>query len=261
MKRRWHNIFKSDNRALVLAMDHGMFMNVAQQGLKDPRKVVNKAVSGGIDAILTTFGTAQHCQKEIGNTGLILRVDGGTSQIHPSGNGMDEVVKTFNVEDAIRVGADGVMCMGFVGTEYEKTEHLAYFASECNKWGLVFAAEMIPGGFKYPDKTTLENIALANRIGAEYGADFVKSPFVGDATTFKEVIESCYKPILVLGGGKVRDDRGLLSMVKKAMQAGAKGAIIGRSIWRHEKVDKICAALAKIIHEDADIETALKELE
>lgn len=261
MKRRWNNIFKQDNRALVLAMDHGMFMNVAKQGLKDPREVIKEAVSGGIDAILTTFGTAQHCQKEMGNVGLILRVDGGTSQIHPSGNGMDDIVKTFSVEDAIRVGADGIMCMGFVGMEHEKIEHLAHFASECKKWGIIFATEMIPGGFKYPELTTLENVALANRIGAEYGADFVKSPFVGDAESFKEVVQSCYKPVLVLGGGQARDDRGLLTMVKEAMEAGTAGVVIGRSIWRHEKVTKICAALTKIIHEDADVETALKELE
>ena len=38
---------------------------------------------------------------------------------------------------------------------------------------------------------------------------FIKSIFVGDTESFRNVIENCYKPVLVLGGGKSRNDRDL----------------------------------------------------
>jgi len=260
MKRRWNNIFKTDNRSFVLAMDHAMLMDVSSWGLKNPSQVIKKSISGGVDAILTTFGVAEYFQKEIGNAGLILRIDGGTTQLYHKNKVMDKVRATFSVEDAIRVGADGVMCMGFPGLEEEEKmiQKLAHTASECNKWGIVFGAEMIPGGFINDEIKTLENVSFANRLGAEYGADFIKSIFVGDTESFRNVIENCYKPVLVLGGGKSRNDRDLLSMVKNAMEAGASGVTIGRNIWRHDSVEKICEAISVIIHHDASVEEAIK---
>ncbi len=260
MKRRWNNIFKEDNRAFVLAMDHAMLMEVSDCGLKNPAEVIRKSIKGGVDAILTTFGVAGNFQKEIGNAGLILRLDGGTGILHPGGKIMDDVTLTFSVEDAVKVGADGVMCMGFPGLQREDRmiENLSRLASDCKKWGLVFGAEMVPGGFINDDLKTLENISFANRLGAEYGADFIKSPFAGDAESFKEVIENCYKPVLVLGGGSSREDKELLTMVKNAMDAGAAGVTIGRNIWRHESIETLCLAISKIIHEDYSVESALK---
>ncbi len=260
MKRRWNNIFKEDNRSFILAMDHAMLMDVSRWGLKNPAEVIKKSIKGGVDAILTTFGVAENFQREIGNTGLILRVDGGTTQLHPDKFIMDRVTKTFSVEDAIRLGADGVMCMGFpgLGDEDNMIRNLSHTASECKKWGIVFGAEMIPGGFINDELKTLENISFANRLGAEYGADFVKSPFLGDAESFKKVIDNCYKPVLVLGGSDSREDKDLLTIVKNAMNAGACGVTIGRNIWRHESIEKLCLAIAKIIHEDVSVEEALK---
>lgn len=259
MKRRWHNIFKEDNRSFVLAMDHGMLMDVASQGLRDPAGVIRNAVHGGVDAILTTFGVAQHFQKEIGSAGLILRIDGGTTQMHPGNLVMDKITPTFSVEDAIRVGADGVMCMGFPGLEDEDemVRDLAFTASECKKWGIVFGAEMIPGGFINDDLKSLENFAFTSRLGAEYGADFIKTVFMGDSESFKIVVENCYKPVLVLGGGESRNDRELLTMVRAAVDAGAAGVVIGRAIWRHKSVEKICSAITRIIHEDAGVDEVL----
>ncbi len=262
MKRRWYNIFNDDGRSFVLAMDHAMLMHVAEAGLQDPRTVLEAAVAGGVDAVLTTFGVAEHYQKEIGSIGLILRIDGGTTCLHPSGNIMDQGTQTFTVEDAVRMGADGVMCMGFPGLENESAmaRMLAHNASECKKWGMVYGVEMMPGGFINDEIKTVENIMFADRLGAEYGADFVKSLPVSDPAEFRKVIHNCYKPILVLGGGGARTDRELLQMIRDAIDAGAKGVTIGRNIWKHQSVEKLCRAITMVIHEDASVEQALEIL-
>lgn len=259
MKRRWHNIFKNDRRAFVLALDHGNGLNVYPD-MNKPGEIIKNAVAGGIDGLLTTLGIAKQFQKEIDNVGLILRIDGGTSQLAVERAPMTNI---YSVEDAVRLGADGVLCMGFPGARFEDAslKGLAKNAAECEKWGIVLGAEMLPRGFEpSEDSRTPENVGLACRIGAELGADFIKTEFVGGREGFKKVVEGCYRPILALGGGKSKSDLEILQMVRDAMDAGASGVVMGRNIWRHQNVAGICSAIAKIIHENAEVETAMKEL-
>lgn len=260
MKRRWRNIFRGDDRSFILAMDHAIVMAV-QEVLTDPGEVIERAISGGADAILTSYGVSNHFQKELGNAGLILRVDGGTTAMHPSGYVFDNPTSTFTVEDAVRVGADGIMCMGFTGLDGEPANirTLAKLAAECERYGLVYGIEMVPGGFVDPEQQTLENIAFSCRLGAEYGADFIKSPYTGCKEDFKDhVVDKCYKPIVVLGGGSGKSDQDLLTMVKEAIDAGCQGVAIGRNIWHHPDIEGICRAISSIIHDDATVETAMQ---
>ena len=259
MKRRMHNIFRRDGKSFVLAMDHGNGLKVLPE-MNNPGEIIKKAVAGGIDALLTTYGIASTYRKEIGNIGLILRIDGGTSQISVNKASMEAI---YTPEDAIRLGADGVLCMGFPGASNEDItlKDLATAVAECSKWNLPIGAEMLPRGFEpAEDGRTPENIAFACRIGAELGADFIKTEYTGDKESFKTVIEGCYKPVLVLGGGKIKTEKDLLQMVKDAMEAGAKGVIMGRNIWRHPQPDKICSAINMIIHGSGEVEEALKQL-
>lgn len=259
MKRRWYNIFKNDGKAFVLAMDHGNGLKVLPD-MNHPGEIIKKAVNGGIDGLLTTFGIASTFQKEIGNIGLILRMDGGTSQIAVEKAPMSI---SYSVEDAVRLGADGVLCMGFPGAHFEDVtlKGLAKVAAECYKWGLVCGAEMLSRGFEpVEDARTVDNMSLACRIGAEIGADFIKSEFVGGIEGFKQIVDGCYKPILVLGGGKAKADRDILQMVRDSMDAGAQGVVMGRNIWRHSNVEGICAAVARIVHENAGVDEALELL-
>lgn len=263
MKRRMNNIFAKDGKTFILAMDHGVVMEVGKI-IGSPARVIEKAVAGGVDSILTSFGVAQQFSQEIGNIGLILRVDGGSTMLNPSGVIFNRPTRTFNIEDAARIGADGLMCMGWTGTEDEELtmQNLAYFAGGCLKYGIVFGAEMIPGGFGKEDKCTLENIAFSNRLGAEYGADFIKSPYRGDPVAFKsQVVDTCYKPIVVLGGGASKSDLDLLTLVRDAMDAGCKGVAIGRNIWKYPNVEKLCQAIAAIIHADITVEAGMEILQ
>lgn len=263
MKKRWYNIFKEDNKSFVLAMDHGSLMDVTGK-LKNPGEVIKKAKKGGIDAILTTYGIAKKYHDDMGNLGLILRIDGGTTCIHPDGYVADRIRSTFSAEDAVKLGADGVMSMGFTGLDDEDKmiQMLSKNASEADKLGLVYGIEMIPGGFKKESQRTLEKVAFTARFGAEYGADFVKTCYVegSSAEEYKLVVENCFRPVLVLGGGDLKADKELFTMIKNSMDAGAKGVVIGRNVWKRSNVENYCRAIAKIVHENISVDEALKEL-
>lgn len=260
MKRRMNNIFRRNGKSVVLAMDHGNGMNVLPD-LNNPGKIIEKAVAGGIDGILTTYGIATTYYKEIGNIGLILRADGGTTQLAKSDEQSMDIIN--QVETAISIGADSMLCMGFPGASNEAItlKGLARLINEASKWNLPIGAEMLPRGFEpAKDGRTPENLAFACRVGAELGADYIKTAYSGDVESFKKVIEGCYKPVLVLGGGDPKDERRLFQMVKDSMEAGAAGVIMGRNIWRYPNPDKISEAIVAIVHYDATVDEALEIL-
>ena len=51
------------------------------------------------------------------------------------------------------------------------------------------------------------------RIGAEAGADIVKTVYTGDIDSFKDVVKSCPVPIVIAGGPKSKTDLDILKCV------------------------------------------------
>jgi DhnA family fructose-bisphosphate aldolase class Ia len=255
---RLRKIFRSDDKALVAVLDHASGMG-PMPGLIDPRPTVEKLIAGGADAIATSFGTALECADLLDHVGLILRVDGGLTRLGGMASSMKLI---FQVEDALRVGADGLITMGYVGEgEEDVLPYLAKLGSECKKWNMPLLAEMLPlveGGKR---STDADEVSLAARIGAEYGADFIKTVYTGDSTSFRKVTEACYKPVLILGGAKMASDRDVLETVRGAIDGGGAGVAMGRNLWQHEHPEQITRAVAAIIHEDASVESAMKYLE
>ena len=248
---RARRVFRPDGRTLIAAIDHAMFMD-AGPSLRDPGGVVEKVVAGGADAVIATFGVARRFGASFGRAGLILRVDGGPTALS---DGEGDWPLLFSAEDALRLGADGVVCMGFPGAACEGATmgNLARLASDCRKWGLLLLAEMIPGGFGRPDLHTPENIAMAARLGAEVGADAIKTAYTGSAETFREVTQACYCPVLIQGGARKGCDAEVLSTVRDAVRAGGAGAAVGRNLWQHADPAGFAAALSAAIHDGASV--------
>ncbi len=255
MKRRMNNLFRRDGFAFILAMDHAAMMK--SPALGEPGRIIREAAAGGADAFLTTLGIVKNYASDFGRAGIILRADGGISALKMP---MDAIEQLYTAEDALRAGADAMLCMGYPGSAVNEhsLKYLAKLAADCDRWGLPLGAEMLPYGFeKVENSRSVENIAFACRQGAELGADFIKTEFVG-GEEFKKVTEGCYAPVLVLGGSGAKSDEELLLSVKGAMDAGAKGVIMGRNIYRRENVAGICEAVAAVIHDHATVEEALR---
>ncbi len=257
INRRLKHIFREDGRALIVAMDHGL-LDGPKPGLERPDETITRVVAGGADAILTSYGIARKFSRELAACGLIVRADGGATSLSKTpGPG----VLTQNIEQVLRVDADAIAVSAFPGSPQEQTslDNLARGIQAAHAWNVAVMAEMVPGGFDSPPELrTTENIALAARVGAEMGADWIKCPY---APQMERVTQTCFLPIVILGGAKRGAEKEMLVEIKRAMDAGVAGVAIGRNIWQFENPAAMTRAVAAILHDGATADAAMKLLE
>jgi fructose-bisphosphate aldolase/2-amino-3,7-dideoxy-D-threo-hept-6-ulosonate synthase len=105
-----------------------------------------------------------------------------------------------------------------------------------------------------------EKVAHAARLGAELGADIVKTVYTGDIDSFREVVKSCPVPIAIAGGPTTNNEEELLETVQGALNAGAIGVTFGRNIFQHKDPSKMVRALSALVIDKLTVADALKEL-
>jgi len=242
----------TDGRYLIVPMDHGITIG-AVDGLKNLEGTVDAITRGGADAVLTQKGVAPRVHANKNGSGFIVHMNGSTS-IGPDEN--DKRV-TCTVEEAIRAGADALSFHINVGSNYEpgQIEDLAEITGVAGRYGLpVLAMAYARGPGIQGDEP--EYLGHAVRLAEELGADVVKTAYSGDAASFEHVCESTNLPIVIAGGSKGTDFE-TVEMVRGAMDAGAAGVSMGRSIFQHETPESITRAVSAVIHDDLDAEDAL----
>ena len=170
---------------------------------------------------------------------------------------------TGSVEEAIRLGADGVSLHINIGgkEEPEMLHQLGSVAHECHQWNMPLLAMMYPRGEKIKDPHDPEIVGHVARIGAECGADIVKTVYTGDVDSFSKVVKSTPVPIVIAGGPKAKSDLDILQMTEDAMKAGAKGVTYGRNIFAHKNPQQMVQALAGIIFRKESAKEAAKKIE
>ncbi|MFB0562731.1 MAG: class I fructose-bisphosphate aldolase [Candidatus Lokiarchaeia archaeon] len=263
-KLRLGRIFQRDGRSLVVAMDHA-FTFGPMQGLENPGEAIEKVIEGGADAIMTSFGILKQFYDLMhGRVGTLLRIDsGGSIYCLLDFANVTDWKLMYSVEEALTMGVDAVIVMGFFGAPCEAAtlEILGNVAEECEMWGMPLLAETLPmPGEIVKDSYDVGHVSFAARIGAEYGADFIKTNYTGSPESFKRVTETCPIPVLIAGGPKMDTAKDVLEVVKGAIDAGGKGVVFGRNIWQYKDPTAMTRAIAKIIHENASVEEAMKEL-
>ncbi|MDR2203744.1 MAG: 2-amino-3,7-dideoxy-D-threo-hept-6-ulosonate synthase [Nitrososphaerota archaeon] len=253
--RRMKQIFQQDNRTIVVPMDHGVTTGPIQ-GITNMQQTINQLVKGGVDAILIHKGIAKTVDTT--NTGLIVMLN-GMSNLNPN---MNNKVQVCSVQEAIRFGADAVAVHVNVGSQDEEKmlSTLGKVAEECDKFGLPLLAMMYPRGPKISDEHAFEVVAHAARIGAELGADIIKTNYTGTIESFKHVTESCSAPVLIAGGPKCKSLEEVLQITSDSLKAGAAGLSMGRNIFQWDNQALIVKALAAIVHKGATVEQARKIL-
>jgi fructose-bisphosphate aldolase/2-amino-3,7-dideoxy-D-threo-hept-6-ulosonate synthase len=248
----------TSHRAVIVAMDHGLFMGPVR-GLEKPVEVARRAIKGGANAIILAPGTCRLVADEIkGQVAVILRIDGATTLCGPD---LFDIRRIASVEDAARMGAQAVIAMGYLGTarESETLANLSLTARNCEKLGVPLVAEMVPvQGEKIKDPYDPQVVGLAARVGAEIGADLIKTHYTGSPSTFREVVKGCPVPIVIAGGPKTKTVEQVLKVAKEAVDAGAAGIAFGRNIWQHENPEAMTRAVARIVHGKATVQQAMK---
>lgn len=251
------------DQAVVIAMDHARTLGVVP-GLEDPGRTLDAMLAGGADGIMTSYGVIKRYRdKLIGRVPTFLRLDGGPSNTREDWLRYTEWHLLHTVEDARRLGVDGVCIMGFLGGAVEMTTYqiIARVVGDCAADRLPVMVEALPSldadRARIPEPTGAAAMAAASRIAFELGADIVKTYYTGSPETFRSVTSVCPVPCLIAGGVRMDTLEAALDVVHGAMAAGAKGVVFGRNIWQHKEPARVVRAMRAIVHQGASVANAL----
>lgn len=251
-------INRHTGRTVIAPMDHGV-SNGPMKGIIDIDKTVESISQGGADAILMHKGIVEQGHRGYGkDIGLIVHLSASTS-LAPNPN--NKVIVT-SVEKAMQLGADAVSVHVNLGseTESEMLQELGEISETCSYWGIPLLAMMYPRGQKVENEHDVELVKHAARVGSELGVDIVKTNYTGDPDSFKEVVEGALVPVVIAGGPKVDTDEELLQMVKDSIEVGGAGVAFGRNLFQAENPGKITKAISEVVHNDLEVNEALKFL-
>jgi predicted phospho-2-dehydro-3-deoxyheptonate aldolase len=237
---------RNTGNTVVVPMDHGVTVGPIK-GIKSIKTIADAIASGGADAAIVHKGAAIFGHRGYGkDLGLLIHLSASTS-LGPDPN--NKVLVT-TVEEALRLGADGVSVHVNIGAR-DESNMLSTFGDisrKCQEWGMPLLAMMYPRGKKISNEYSPEAVAHAARVGAELGADIVKTSYTGDQDSFSRVIEGCPIPVVIAGGPRVESEMDLLSMVEGAMNSGARGVAIGRNIFQAENPILITRRICAVVH-------------
>jgi len=235
-----------NNRALMLAVDHGYFLGPTEK-LENPRKVIAPLLRH-CDSLMLTRGVQRTSVPATTDVPMVLRVSGGSSII---GDDLSQEDITVSIEDAIRLNASALAMSIFVGSkyEYQTIVNLGKLVNEAEKYGLPVLAVTAVGKELGKDARYL---SLACRIAAEQGAHIVKTYYCDN---FEKVVQSCPVPIIVAGGKKI-PERDALQLTYNAIKGGAVGVDMGRNIWQSEHPVSMIKAVRAIVHGNLNVDQA-----
>jgi fructose-bisphosphate aldolase/2-amino-3,7-dideoxy-D-threo-hept-6-ulosonate synthase len=239
-------IDRKSEHTVIVPMDHGVTVGPIP-GLEDLAKAIDDVAKGGADAVLVHKGMVQYGHRGYGqDVGLIIHLSAGTC-LGPDPNNK---VLVCTVKEAVRLGADAVSVHINVGAENESQmlKDLGSIAKDCNEFGMPLLAMMYPRGKDIKSEHDAKYVKHAARLGAELGADIIKTVYTGDKKTFKEVVEGCPAPIVIAGGPKIDSEASLLKMIQEAMECGAAGVSIGRNIFQAEDRAGLTRKVCDLVH-------------
>jgi fructose-bisphosphate aldolase/2-amino-3,7-dideoxy-D-threo-hept-6-ulosonate synthase len=248
---------RATGRTVIVPMDHGLTVGPIK-GLEDMRTAVNRVAEGGANAVLLHKGIIGAGYRGYGkDIGLIMHLSGSTSL----GPDPDDKVLVGDVLEAIKLGADAVSIHINIGSKTEPTQLkvLGEVAKTCQEWGMPLLAMVYPRGEKIKNQYDVEVVKHAARIGAELGADIVKTNYTGSEETFREVVKGCPVPVVMAGGPKTETEEEFCQMVYDSVKAGGAGAATGRNVFQHEDPASMVRVLCGIVHEGLDVKSALKK--
>jgi fructose-bisphosphate aldolase/2-amino-3,7-dideoxy-D-threo-hept-6-ulosonate synthase len=244
-------------KSVIVAMDHCPAIGPCE-GLDHPVDTVRKICQGRPDTLFMHRGNLARVYQMLAQARIpfLLSISTATT-IGPE---PDRVYLVDTVEYAARIGASGVSMRTFVGAPYEREmiANVGKISAECERYGLLLMAMMYPRGFE--NDFDPKYVKHAARIGAELGADIVKTYYTGSPETFAEVTDSCPAPVVMSGGPKTKTEVEFLSSVKGAMDGGAIGVAVGRNVWQHADPALMLEAIKAVVHDGVYPEVAVSKL-
>jgi len=242
----------TDGRIVNIPMDHGITIGPTR-GLVDIESTINAVTRGGADSVLTQKGLAPRVHPHKNGSGYIVHLNASTL----AGPNPNDKRLTGTVKEAVQAGADAVSFHMNIGSDSEprQIEQAAEITAAASEFGLPVLAMTYARGPDV-DEHDPDNLAHAVRLAEETGADIAKTAYSGDSESYERVTEATRLPV-IMAGGSPRSDREMLENVRGAIDAGAAGVSMGRSVFQHEDPESMARAVSMIVHEEATVDTAL----
>lgn len=256
------------SRCLDVAVDHG-FAGESDflVGIEDMAATVGTLVDAGPDAIQLTVGQAPLLQSRPGRDkpALVMRCD--TANVY--GGRAPDAAFSLLIEDplghAVRLDAACVVVnlMDVPGAEELRRaciENVSRLKAACDTTGMPLMVEtlvMKPAtGGGYTVDGDVAKISALVRQAVELGADVIKADPTNDVSEYHRVVQVARVPVLVRGGGRVKDEE-ILARTHAVLQQGASGIVYGRNIIQHTDPGGMTRALLAVVHDDWTPEKAL----
>ncbi len=260
-------------RALDVAVDHGLFGEASfLAGIESIRAAVATLVRASPDAVQLTAGQARHLQTVPGKQkpALILRADianvyGAPLEPHLFSTEFPNAIHEAVRLDAVAVCANLMHLPGRPEVREQNIRSIMRLREDATRLGVPLMVEplVMQGGAQgggYLSDGDTERVTALVRQAVELGADLIKADPTDNLGDYERVIEAAGDvPVLVRGGGRV-DDATLLARTRAVLDAGARGVVYGRNVIQHPNPVGIVRALMALLHEDANVDTALRIL-
>jgi len=257
---RLNRIFSHPSgRLCSVAVDHfiGYGKLSPGGGLSNLPAALAKVAAGMPSAVTMSKGTAMNCWAPYaGKIPLIVQAGCFTAD--------DRVIEyVTNPEECVRLGADAIaISIGIFGpNEGRYIKLLMDGVTQAAKYDLPVIAHIYPRDFSGATPKIVfepEGIMWAARIGVEAGVDVIKVGYTGDVASFRQVVESAPVPVVAAGGPKAKNLRAALQAMGEVVQAGGRGATIGRNVWGATKPAEAVRAFKAVILEGQTVDAALR---
>jgi DhnA family fructose-bisphosphate aldolase class Ia len=249
--------------AVVVALDHGLSLG-SPEGFENPEETLDKVLRGEPDAVLVGPHFARRYQDRLqeADVDVVLTADVVTWSTSPGrDHGQDLWTPAFDAEFLQELDPVGVKVVLVFGRDDNETfirnvEYIGELAEQLRGTGIPLVVEPVMWGERVPDQleTDPDFVADAMRMGWEFGADILKAPYTGSVESFAPLVENSPVPVMILGGPATGTTRAMLESVEGAMDCGARGLMIGRTIWKSEDPARTVSALMEIVHQGASVE-------
>ena len=239
-------------------------------GLQRLDAIVSSITRARPDGVLGFVGFFRNYATELLEISAILNITASTTRsVHTYKRRVGSVV------DAMTLGTEAVAVHVNVTSRYEgdMLRLLGTVAGECDRYGvplmgIMYArTEKEDGDENYEELRTqqpkryAELLSHVCRIGAELGADILKTQYTGDAESFRRVVDACAPVPVVIAGGPVAPAKQVFRMAIDAVSAGAAGVSFGRNVFSRSDPAKWIEALKLLVHNGASLEAAMRHVD
>jgi 2-amino-4,5-dihydroxy-6-oxo-7-(phosphonooxy)heptanoate synthase len=245
---RLHRLYRHrESRLFVVPLDHPISDGPVTGGGRRVDHLVGVLADSGVDAVVLHKGNLRHVNpRRFTEMSLVVHLSASTTFAADP----DAKVLVASVEEALRMGADGVSVHVNLGSPEEARQiaDLAAVADACDRWNLPLMAMMYLRGPQIADPRDPALVAHAATVAAELGADLVKTPYPGSASDMRRVTESCPIPVLPAGGERLADEIAVRTYVEDVLAGGGGGIAMGRNVFAASDPGATARMLASLIH-------------